>query len=107
MKIRTNLTAGATYEECDQQRDWWKQQAELMEKYSYNVKGGPPAGLWLPGTSVPPSSTGGGYVGDVWYPDKSGVCGGSVPPTTPSNPPSTGGGYVGGKFYPDHSGLCG
>ena len=107
MKIRTNLTAGATYAECDQQRDWWKQQAELMEKYSYNVKGTPPAGLWLPGTSVPPSSTGGGYVGTTWYPDKSGICGGTVPsqPPTPTPQPPTGG-YVGGVWYPDKSGIC-
>jgi hypothetical protein len=59
----------------------------------------------------------GGYVGGVWYPDQSGVCGGTVPPVPPTpyppyppyppTPPSTGGGYVGGIWYPDKSGACG
>ncbi len=55
---------------------------------------------------------GGGYVNGVWYPDKSGVCGGTVPPQptpptppTPTPPPS-GGGWVNGVWYPDKSGYC-
>jgi hypothetical protein len=57
------------------------------------------------------SGAGGGYVNGVWYPDMSGVCGGTqpvpppVPPPTP--PPTSGGGYVGGVWYPDMSGTCG
>lgn len=51
----------------------------------------------------------GGYVNGVFYPDRSGVCGGTVPPTpqppTPV-PPVSGGGYVNGVFYPDRSGTC-
>jgi hypothetical protein len=56
---------------------------------------------------------GGGYVNGVWYPDRSGVCGGVVPPypPVPPNPPvppsPTGGGYVNGVWYPDRSGVCG
>lgn len=108
MKIRTNILAGMTFAECDAQRDWWKQQAQLMEQYANNVNAGPPAGLWLPsgGTVYPPSGSGGGYVNGVYYPDKSGVCGGTVYPS-PAPPPTTGGGYVGGVYYPDKSGVCG
>ena len=52
---------------------------------------------------------GGGYVNGVWYPDRSGVCGGVVPPQPPvPNPvPPYGGGYVNGVWYPDSSGVCG
>jgi hypothetical protein len=110
MKIRTNILAGMTFAECDAQRSWWKQQAQLMEQYANNVNAGPPSGLWLAsgGTSVPPATGSGGYVGGVYYPDKSGVCGGSVPPpTTPKPPTTTGGGYVGGVYFPDKSGVCG
>jgi hypothetical protein len=54
-----------------------------------------------PPTTVPP--TGGGYVGNVFYPDLSGVCStGTKPPTT-----TPGGGYVAGVYYPDRSGVCG
>jgi hypothetical protein len=59
------------------------------------------------------SGEGGGYVDGVWYPDQSGVCGGSTsqppPPSTvpPPPPTSSGGGYVGGVWYPDQSGVCG
>ncbi len=105
MKIRTNLSAGMTFEECDQQRDWWKQQAELMEQYSKSSSTTPPAGLWFP-TSGGQPSTGGGYVNGVYYADMSGVCGtSSTPPTTPTTP--TGGGYVNGVYYSDKSGVCG
>lgn len=109
MKIRSNLSAGQTFEQCDQQRNWWKQQAELMEVYAKSSSSTPPAGLWLPTSGSPsyPSypTTGGGYVNGVYYPDQSGVCGTStVPPTT--TPPTTGGGYVNGVYYPDKSGIC-
>jgi hypothetical protein len=48
---------------------------------------------------------GGGYVNGVYYPEKSGVCGGSTTPTTPTTP-TTGGGYVNGVWYADKSGVC-
>ena len=78
MKIKTNVYAGMTFEECDVQRDWWKQQAELMNKYYSDSSTRPPAGLWFPcsGSTTPtPSTQGGGYVNGVWYPDMSGACG--------------------------------
>jgi len=48
MKIKTNVYAGMTFEECDVQRDWWKQQAELMNKYYSGSSTTPPIGLWFP-----------------------------------------------------------
>ncbi len=65
-------------------------------------------------SDVKAGATGGGYVNGVWYPDRSGVCGGVTPPTpippvptpTPPTPPS-GGGFIGGVWYPDRSGVCG
>lgn len=108
MKIRSNLSAGQTFTECDQQRNWWKKQAEMMEVYAKSSSKTPPAGLWFPTTGTPTYPTyptGGGYVNGVYYPDKSGVCGtGTLPPTT--TPPTTGGGYVNGVYYPDRSGVC-
>jgi hypothetical protein len=59
------------------------------------------------------SGASGGYVDGVWYPDQSGVCGGSVPqplppaPVPPAPVPPSGGGYVGGVWYADRSGVCG
>ena len=52
------------------------------------------------------TSSGGGYVNGVYYPDMSGVCGTSSTTTTPVYPPTSGGGYVGGVYYPDMSGTC-
>lgn len=102
MKIKTNVFAGMTFEECDAQRNWWKQQAALMEGYATGSSTTPPAGLWFPCSAPPqPSTQGGGYVNGVWYPDMSGTCGGSPTPVYPS-----GGGYVNGVWYPDKSGSC-
>ena len=57
---------------------------------------------------------GGGYVNGVWFPDRSGICGGVVPPfptvpTVPTIPPDTptSGGYINGVWYSDRSGVCG
>jgi len=59
------------------------------------------------------TTTGGGWVNNVYYPDYSGYCsGGSTPPTTPPTPvqpiapPTQGGGWVNGIYYPDYSGYC-
>jgi hypothetical protein len=59
------------------------------------------------------SGQAGGYVNGVWYPDRSGICGGYVPQPNPPQPyppspyPPSGGGYVGGVWYADRSGVCG
>lgn len=55
------------------------------------------------------SGQGGGYVGGVYYADKSGVCGttgGPVPQPIPQPIPPSQGGYVGGVWYNDRSGTC-
>jgi hypothetical protein len=83
MKIKTNIYAGMTYEECDKQRSWWKNQASMMETYLYTKNSYPPTGLWFPcqgnppsgGGTTPPPPSGGGYVAGVWVPDMSGTCG--------------------------------
>jgi len=61
MKVRSDLIAGMTFEECDQLRNYWKGLAQ-----------GPCVG---PPNPPQPSSCTGGYVEGVCYPDKSGVCG--------------------------------
>jgi hypothetical protein len=91
-----------TFAECDVQRDCWKQQAELMEKYA-NGSGSVPSGLQFPPyvcSSTTPPPSGGGYVNGVYYPDKSGYCGSSSGGSTGT------GGYVNGVYYPDKSGYC-
>jgi hypothetical protein len=86
MKIKTNVFAGMTYEECDAQRNWWKNQANMMESYYNSTSTKPPSGLWFPCQGNPPSG------------------GGTPPPPTP--PPSGSGGYVNGVWVPDMSGTC-
>jgi hypothetical protein len=89
MKIKTNLRAGMTFQECDSRRNYLKQAAQsgncgalgqVVQQPSYPAQ--------LP--SPPP----------VYYP----------PSQSPSYPaqsqPAAGGGYFGGTFYPDRSGLC-
>lgn len=82
MKIRSDIRAGADgLHNCQQQRDYWKAQAERMEA----IAKGP--GTWKPPVVnppvvnppvvTPPSTTQptGGWVGGVWYGDRSGWCG--------------------------------
>jgi hypothetical protein len=82
MKIKCNIRAGA-YSDCDQQRNWWKEQAYLMQVYAKSSSHKPPSGLWIAGGSstayVPPKQTpapsGGGWVAGNYYSDRSGYCG--------------------------------
>jgi hypothetical protein len=85
MKIKTNVYAGMTFDECAKQRDWWKSQANMMESYLYTKNAYPPAGLWFPCMGNPPYGGGG---------------------TKPTPPPPSGGGYVNGVWVPDMSGTC-
>jgi hypothetical protein len=69
MKTRTNLRAGADpLQQCKQQKEYWKAQAIKMEQKANCYKPPSPA-------PYPPPYQGGGYVGGVWYPDRSGACG--------------------------------
>jgi len=89
MKIKTDIYAGMTYEECDAQRNWWKNQAQMMESYGASSSTVPPAGLWFPCQGNPPVPGGGSSSGGGTYP-----------------PPSSGG-YVNGVWVADMSGYCG
>jgi hypothetical protein len=79
MKVRSELKAGRTFQECAQERDWWKRQAVMMEEFANSNKTTPPTGLWFPGAatqlpgSIPSGSTSGSTTGK-FYPDMSGVC---------------------------------
>jgi hypothetical protein len=84
MKIRSEIRAGRTFEQCAQERDWWKRQATLMEEYANSKKTTPPAGLWFPTTVTQLPSTPPTY------------------PVYPTRPPTTGS----GAYYPDMSGVC-
>lgn len=88
MKIKTDIFAGMTYEECDAQRNWWKNQAQMMEAYSADKSWSPPAGLWFPCMGNPPVPGGGSSSGGT-------------------TPPPNSGGYVNGKWVQDMSGYCG
>jgi len=73
MKTRTNIHAGDALRHCQRERDYWKAQAERMEA----IAKGP--GPYRPPAPTPTPSPvphpGGGWVGGVWYPDRSGWCG--------------------------------
>ena len=80
MKIKSNLHAGYdTYNECSQDVNYWKMEAQAMDQYSKT--GTWPSGVPYPTTYTPPPvqptypTTGGGYVNGVYYPDYSGYCG--------------------------------
>jgi len=102
LKIKSDIHSGQTFQQCDQVRNWWKEQAHLAGKWAKNPSQ-IPAGLYVPGVTnvVPPA-----------YPP---VAPPSTPPTAPATPPTTPpsgnpttcGGYVNGIYYPDRSGSCG
>ena len=75
MKIRTAVIAGMTFEQCDQIRNYWKGMAQSGSCYTNPTP--PPSNTT---TTTPPTSqptyptSGGGYIGGVYYPDKSGIC---------------------------------
>lgn len=80
MKIRSKIKAGRTFDDCARERDWWKQQAGMMEEYAHSKKTTPPAGLWFPATAtqlpstLPTRPTTGTTTPNKYYPDMSGVC---------------------------------
>jgi hypothetical protein len=93
MKIHSNLRAGMTFAECDDQRNYMKRAAQTgncsalnnnvwQPSYpnnlpSYPVQPSYPTNLPSYPPSYPPSQPvqGGGYYGGVWYADRSGTCG--------------------------------
>lgn len=86
MKTRTNIHAGAGEPEmaggfdplkaCKKEKDYWMFQAQKMEAIANCTKPTYPQPPYYPQPSpTPPAPVGGGWVGGVWFPDKSGVCG--------------------------------
>ncbi|MCC7129823.1 MAG: hypothetical protein B6D39_06405 [Anaerolineae bacterium UTCFX2] len=71
MKTRTNLRAGDALQTCKQQKESWKSKAENMQRILANCR---PI-VNPPGPTPNPPSAGGGWVGGVWYADRSGICG--------------------------------
>lgn len=114
MKVKTNLHGGVTEQECQTVRDYWKNQAALMEQYANSpANSAKPSGLYV--SPYPPK----GYSGswgcttvsnapltiDQWASSSgSGTSGGGSSGTV--TPPTYGGGYVNGVYYPDYSGYC-
>ena len=86
MKIRTNLSAGMTFQECDQARNYWKDMAQ--RGYS----------------NISPPSTGGTVTTAVQQP----VYYSQQPVYYPQQPQSQTYTSVGtqGAYYPDRSGYC-
>jgi len=72
MKIRSDIHAGAmSLQQCQAERDYWKNQANKMEAIAKGPGTYPP---YNPPTPKPPTS-GGGWIGGTYYPDRSGICG--------------------------------
>jgi hypothetical protein len=73
MKIKTNLRAGMSFEECDAQRNYWKQAAQTGNCAAIQ----PPKPPTPPPTTAPSTTTAQSncsWVGGVYYPDMSGTC---------------------------------
>jgi hypothetical protein len=78
MKIRTNLSAGMTFQECDQARNYWK---DMAQRGHSNISPPSTGGTVTTATQQP-----------VYY---------SQQPVY--YPPSSG---TQGAYYPDRSGFC-
>ena len=74
MKIRTNIHAGDALRNCQAQRDYWKAQAARMERIA-NAPSPYPQPQPQPQPYPQPYPTSGGWVGGVYYNDRSGWCG--------------------------------
>lgn len=74
MKIRSDIHAGAdALRTCQKERDYWKAQAENMERIAKS--GTPKPQPWPQPQPQPQPPTGGGWVGGIYYYDRSGWCG--------------------------------
>jgi len=75
MKIRTNIHAGDALRNCQKERDYWKAQAENMEWLAKSSTPVVPKPWPQPQPLPQPQPAGGGWVGGVYYSDRSGWCG--------------------------------
>jgi hypothetical protein len=74
MKTRTDLRAGDALQTCKMQKENWKSKAENMQRVLANCHPYNPPNPPNPPPPTPPPA-GGGWVGGVWVPDRSGICG--------------------------------
>lgn len=72
MKIKTNLHAGMTFEECDAQRNYWKQAAQTGNCAAIQP---PKPTQPLPTPPTTPAQPNCSWVNGIYYPDMSGTCG--------------------------------
>ncbi len=88
MKTRTGIHAGAneptetitSLAACKQQKQYWQNQAQYMQNVLATCHTSYPSYPTYPSYPSYPSyptypTSGGGYVGGVWYADRSGLCG--------------------------------
>jgi hypothetical protein len=78
MRIKTDLRAGLTFEQCDAQRNYWKQAAQTRNcSVVLRDMAPPPTPSPIPPPVTPPSQgqSGCSWVNGVYYPDMSGDCG--------------------------------
>jgi hypothetical protein len=85
MKTRTGIHAGAneptsansSLQACKQQKEYWMGKAQYMENVLANCHTSYPSYPSYPTYPTTPTypTSGGGYSGGVWYPDRSGLCG--------------------------------
>jgi len=87
MKTRTGIHAGDSQPEeaitslqaCKAQKEYWQGKAQHMEAVLASCYPSYPSYPTYPTyptyPSYPTSPTGGGYIGGVYYPDRSGLCG--------------------------------
>jgi len=81
MKTRTGIHAGDSQPEeaitslqaCKQQKEYWQGKAQHMENVLSNCHTSYPSYPTYPTYPTYPSN--GGYIGGVYYPDRSGLCG--------------------------------
>ena len=81
MKTRTGIRAGAnepdaaisSLQACKQQKEYWMGKAQNMENKLATCHPSYPSYPTYP--TYPTTPTGGGYIGGVYYPDRSGLCG--------------------------------
>ena len=77
MKIKTDLRAGMTFEQCNPQRNYWKQVAQTGNCSAVlQDMAPPPVPSPTPPPTTPPSQgqSGCSWVNGVYYPDLSGAC---------------------------------
>jgi hypothetical protein len=74
MKVKSDIRAGMSFEECDTQRNYYKSLVQSGRCVPNPNPPGPYPPNPYPPNPYPPNPSGGGYVNGVWYSDRSGWC---------------------------------